>query len=234
MQNYMNCTQMMFGKRVRYCVAFKTNQRSFEIYRPKCRHEFKVPVHSGDFEDAIGLEIVTLGAFFVTQQDRILIFESEGFKQIDEIKIQLQPSNSREANEIIAIRTCQNEEYLAVICGKRLIRRAFAIDELFIYKRRRDAAQNLVTEEGLGPFELAHHLILKDQKIFEQVCMIFHFQKSEGRDKHSILFAKIDQVFSLNFVTEEIQTIYKFEESLLLAPSFFQLNDNQSVFVVAS
>jgi hypothetical protein len=81
-------------------------------------------------------------------------------------------------------------------------------------------------QDGLGPFELVHHLMLKDQEIFQQVCMIFHFQKSEGRDRHSILFAKIDQVFSLNFVTKEIQTIYKFEESLLLAPSFFQLNDS--------
>jgi hypothetical protein len=62
-----------------------------------------------------------------------------------------------------------------VISGKRLIKREFAVDELFIYKRRRDAAQNLVMEEGLGPFELVHHQILKDQKIFEQVCMIFHF-----------------------------------------------------------
>jgi len=56
--------------------------------------------------------------------------------------------------------------------------------------------------------------------------MIFHFQKAEGRDRHSILFARIDQVFALNFVTKEIQTIYKFEERLLLAPSFFQLNDS--------
>jgi hypothetical protein len=35
MYNYMNCNQTMFGKRVRFCVTYKTNMRSFDVYRRK-------------------------------------------------------------------------------------------------------------------------------------------------------------------------------------------------------
>ena len=44
MANYMGCNQMMFGSKVRYGVTYKTNQKSFDIYRRKYWHEFKVPL----------------------------------------------------------------------------------------------------------------------------------------------------------------------------------------------
>lgn len=44
MFNYMACTQTMFGSKVRYCVTYKTNQKSFDVYRRKHWHDFKVPI----------------------------------------------------------------------------------------------------------------------------------------------------------------------------------------------
>jgi hypothetical protein len=44
MNNYMNCNQMMYGKRVKFCVTYKTSQKSFDIYRRRYQHNFKVPV----------------------------------------------------------------------------------------------------------------------------------------------------------------------------------------------
>lgn len=32
MYNYMKCTQMMFGKRVRYGITYKQNEMSFDVY----------------------------------------------------------------------------------------------------------------------------------------------------------------------------------------------------------
>jgi hypothetical protein len=57
MYNYMNCSQMMFGSKVRYGITYKTNQKSFVIYRRKYEHNFKVPVASENYEGAKGLEI---------------------------------------------------------------------------------------------------------------------------------------------------------------------------------
>ena len=44
MNNYMNCNQMMYGKRVKFCVTYKTGVRSFDIFRRRYQHNFKVPV----------------------------------------------------------------------------------------------------------------------------------------------------------------------------------------------
>lgn len=58
MFNYMNCNQMMFGSKVRYCITYKTNQRSFVIYRRKYLHNFKVPVVGDNLEGSKGLELL--------------------------------------------------------------------------------------------------------------------------------------------------------------------------------
>ena len=42
MYNYMGCNQMMFGRRVRYGISYKTNECSFEIYRRKYMHNLRV------------------------------------------------------------------------------------------------------------------------------------------------------------------------------------------------
>lgn len=42
MYNFMNCSQMMFGSLVRYCITFKTNQPNFSIWVRKAWHNFKV------------------------------------------------------------------------------------------------------------------------------------------------------------------------------------------------
>lgn len=42
MYNYMGCNQMMFGKRVRYGITYKTNQTGFQVYRRKFMHNLKV------------------------------------------------------------------------------------------------------------------------------------------------------------------------------------------------
>ena len=57
MLNYMNCTQMMFGAKVRYGITYKTNQKAFTIYRRKYEHNFKVPVVSDNLEGSKGLEL---------------------------------------------------------------------------------------------------------------------------------------------------------------------------------
>ena len=55
--NYMGCNQMMFGSKVRYGITYKTNERSFDIYRRKYMHNLKVNVDSGNLEGAFGLSL---------------------------------------------------------------------------------------------------------------------------------------------------------------------------------
>lgn len=103
MYNYMSCNQMMFGSKVRYGITYKSNQRSFSIYRRKFQHNFNVPVKNDNLEGSIGLELQKHGAFLCTKIDRVLVYDSINFKHIGEIPIKLLKTETREPNEIIAL-----------------------------------------------------------------------------------------------------------------------------------
>jgi hypothetical protein len=70
--------------------------------------------------------------------------------------------------------------------------------------------------------------------IFKQVSMNFHFKNSKGLDRDTVVFAKIDSIFSMNFITSQIIMMYKFDVRLNRQPQFFQTNEDQTVLVVAS
>lgn len=107
MYNYMNCTQMMFGSKVRYCITYKTNQKSFQIYRRKYLHNFKVTVNNENLEGSKGLEFSKISVFLVTKVSKVIMYDSETYQEIGEIPIKLlEDKQSREPNEIIAMQKC--------------------------------------------------------------------------------------------------------------------------------
>jgi len=79
MYNYMGCSQMMFGKRVRYGITYKTNQRSFDVYRRKFMHNLKVCVDNDEMEGAFGVSMISLNIFLVAKDNWIKIFDSNNF-----------------------------------------------------------------------------------------------------------------------------------------------------------
>jgi len=65
--------------------------------------------------------------------------------------------------------------------------------------------------------------------------MEYHFKTAKkGCDPDTIIFAKPDLIFELNFVTSEVKTIIKFDVPLLTQPLFFSSDVEQQVFVIAS
>ena len=121
MFNFMGCNQMMFGSRVRYGISYKTNQKSFDVYRRRYEHDFKVPITDQNLEGALGLDLPKLAAFLITNIDRIYIYDSKTYQKIGEMPIKLLKTQMREPNQIIALRKSQDEKYIACISGKNLI-----------------------------------------------------------------------------------------------------------------
>lgn len=123
MYNFMHCNQMMFGSRVRTCITYKTNVRKFEIFSRRYEHDYNATVDNDNYEGSLGLSVESQNAFMVSKRDTIKMFDARTFQELSDFKIDIQllPSNSRERNEIIAMTTCHNEEYLAIISGKNLI-----------------------------------------------------------------------------------------------------------------
>ena len=49
---------------------------------------------------------------------------------------------------------------------------------------------------------------MKEIPFFKQVCMNFHFEENPNCKIDTLVFAKIDCIFQLNFITQEITTVY--------------------------
>ena len=102
----MNCSQMMFGSKVRYCITYKTNQKSFEVYRRKYEHDYKVTVTSGEnLDGSIGLPIESMNTFLVSKGDKVCFYDVDSYKELPEyrVEIKLLPSGTREPNSIISM-----------------------------------------------------------------------------------------------------------------------------------
>lgn len=121
MFNFMACSMMLFGSQVKYGITYIFNKTSFEIYKRKYEHDFLVPATEENCEGSKGLELKTLDAFLVSKTNKIVMYDSETFYEIEELPIKLQESDTREPNEILCIQKSDDEKFLAVISGKLLV-----------------------------------------------------------------------------------------------------------------
>lgn len=126
---------MMFGSKVKYGITYKSNQRSFDIYTRKFTHDFMVPIMSENLEGSKGLELESMNAFLVSKVDKIIMYSTSKFEELDRVPIKLLESVSREPNEVICMQKSDDEMYLAVISGKNLIMNQQKHNQLFIFKR---------------------------------------------------------------------------------------------------
>lgn len=98
---------------------------------------------------------------------------------------------------------------MGVISGKNLIKSEQKINQLFIFK------MNLETEK----YELHKRCVLKENPAFSQVCMQFFFvNNDETVERDSIIFARINQIFSFNFQTETVSSVFIYSEPLEIQP----------------
>lgn len=66
MNNYMMCQHLMFGPKVRYCIAYKSGEEGFDIWERKYLHTFQVMVQEEDFTDCVGVPVKHQKAFFLS------------------------------------------------------------------------------------------------------------------------------------------------------------------------
>ena len=109
MYNYMSCSTMMFGSRVRYGITYKINDKSFNIYRRKYEHEYMVNVRSENLEGAKALEIKSMNLFLVTKVDRVVMYDSTSYKHVGDLPIVLLKTETREPNGVLAIQRDEND-----------------------------------------------------------------------------------------------------------------------------
>jgi len=72
MANYMNCNQLLFGRKVKYGIAFTMQEKAFNIYRRKQYHNFRAPIIDGSHEGDFGIRLEK--QFTVSRTDKVLIY----------------------------------------------------------------------------------------------------------------------------------------------------------------
>ena len=98
----------------------------------------------------------------------------------------------------------RDENWLAIISGKNLVMNMQGQNQLFIFKRVKGNAFEH------DKFVQKYKIVVKEIPFFKNVCMKFFFKyegkDNNGKDKNpnSIIFAKRECIFSLNFITSEI------------------------------
>ena len=75
---------MLFGRRVRYCITYSAGEMSFTVYTRKYRHSFVPTLYEEDFSRSTGLVISSMNALIVTNIDRIMFFDIDGFEEYKE------------------------------------------------------------------------------------------------------------------------------------------------------
>ena len=106
MYNYMGCSTMMFGSKVRYGITYKIGEKGFNLYSRKYEHEYMVNVLHENLEGAKLLEIKSMDAFLCSKVDKVIVYDALTFRNLGEIPITLLKTETREPNQVIAMQVC--------------------------------------------------------------------------------------------------------------------------------
>jgi len=175
MFNYMKCAYMLYGPKVKYCITYGIDTQEISIIKRKYWHNFKANLCQENFEGSKGIEFVSMNIFVVTKVDKILVYDSSTYSQIDTIPITLLKTETREPNEVIALNKDINEQFFAVISGKNLIGNAQKCNQLFVFERNKPEE-----EHKRDNFKFLQRVVLKDIPGFTNVCMRFYFKRGEN------------------------------------------------------
>ena len=84
-------------------------------------------------------------------------------------------------------------------------------------------------------YVLHKRTVIREMPEFNKVCMNFHFKLvPAGQETDTLIFTRIDRIFELNFFTDVVKDIRKFDTPFERQPLYFQPNKDQTFFVTAS
>lgn len=130
MGNYLGCSNLLFGARVRYGVAFKASEPGIQVHRRRLFHNFKVCLHQEPSGEAVCDELRSLKQFIVGRQRRVQINWSANFQMAVEWEIKTAPDL-----EILYLKASSDERKIGVFVGRRQVKNQVEICELMVFKR---------------------------------------------------------------------------------------------------
>ena len=112
---------MMFGSKSKYCITFKMNQRSFDIYRRKYEHNYRVCVVQDNLSGSkcLPMQTANMNALLVCKNDTIKFYDLDSYKELESCRLTLklvQPNGGTKL-EIIGMTKSDDDNFLAIVTG---------------------------------------------------------------------------------------------------------------------
>lgn len=189
MINYMKCSQMLFGPRVRSCITYKSGQNGFQIYKRKFFHNFKCTISEEKLENACGANLHEMGAYCLANGTSFSICDGESFSLIQKLNIPI----TRQDDSILYMTVSNDEKKIALAVGQKLIKDESIVSEILIYAKNRE-----------NRFELEK---LCDFQYEKDCCMKFKFQKSSSKN---LYFFTQNAIKLYDYNDDDMQTKYEF------------------------
>ena len=93
MFNFLKCSQLMFGSRVLFGIAYKENQAGFQIFSRKYYHNFKVQISKENMIGSKGCTLSSMNAFIITHGMNVTIKQNGSFEVLQSWNV---PSNNKD------------------------------------------------------------------------------------------------------------------------------------------
>lgn len=81
MNNDTQCSVMMFGRAVRFGVAYKTSEPGFRIWSRKYYHNFKVAIDADNYEGSQGVNLGSMKRYCIARKVDFTIFDQTTFEK---------------------------------------------------------------------------------------------------------------------------------------------------------
>ena len=216
MYNFMNCSSLMFGSRVRYGIAFKVSQPDFEIYTRSHYHNFKVCIDDQSFEGAVGCDLNSRKAYVMAESLNVGIYSAKDFTKKQHW--QLQPQDDDVEILYVTVSKCQKK--MGILVGRQLIRDQIDITEIMIYQVNEEKAE----------FELERQM---DFEFDDYTCSQFFFNNENNKE---LFFFTATEIIKLKYTLDDDreETIYTLKNYLVDPPNFGIFNVDQTKCIITS
>lgn len=192
MQNFMECSQMIIGSKVRYCVTFKAGQPDFSVFTRRQYHNFKVPLDVDNYEAALGANLGKFNQYVITQRRVVNIFNMRDFKQMQEFDVLEQGRIDDDETHILYMTVSECQGRLGILLGKEKARGKIRPTHLQIYENSSTKARKW-KKLSSAKFE------------FEHACRQFVFGNA---DNQVLYFFTVEDVFEYNYMTSTRKLLY--------------------------
>jgi hypothetical protein len=202
MYNFMQCSQLMFGARVRYGISYKAGQPDFVVYTRKYFHNFKVAICSNNHEGARGANLSSTSQYVMAERARIGIYDAASFKVVQAFDV---PTGGNKKLQILFLTVSKDDRKIGVCLGEHIIKDDFEVSEILVYLR-----------DGRGLYELEK---ARAFSFNNETCPEFHFSHSNSNE---LLFFTANELFKFNYAKDGsgAETVYKFNNPLAEEPNF--------------